>query len=260
MKLIESSHPIYRKVFADKAAGCLYRQGSIRALDSDHIQVGIIGSRAISGYTFDILPGIVQFLSLFKCNIISGGALGVDTFAHSLALQFKLNTTAFVACPLDKLSPKQNLDLFQEIQSHGCLLSSLSPHTTVKKHQFLDRNKLLVNLCDFLIVPQAQCHSGSLKTAEYALAQNKQVFVPPVRNSDLAFDGNLILLQKGAKLLTRPDDLINHSQINQQYNQLLKPHLKKHQHLIRGYKNMQATDILEALFKKIFEGKLNYLP
>ena len=260
MKLIESSHPIYKKIFDDQAQACLYRQGSIRALDSDHIQVGIIGSRAISSYTFDVLPGMLQFLSLFKCNIISGGALGVDTFAHSLALQFNLKTTAFLACPLDNLSPKQNSDLFQEIQSHGCLLSSLRPYTTVKKHQFLDRNKLLVKLCDFLIVPQAQCHSGSIKTAEYALSLNKQVFVPPVRNSDLAYDGNLILLQKGAKLLTRPDDLINNSRIQNQYNQLLKPHLKKHQHLIRGYKNMQPIDILEALFKKIFDGKLNYLP
>ena len=259
MKSLPYNHPVTQKILKDKPKQPIYYKGSCSALSDKFIQIGVIGSRDISTYTFDILPGIFRFLSLFKCNIVSGGALGVDAFAHTLALQFQIPTCSFLASPVTDPSPKQNQHIFEDIQSKGCLLSTTQPYSKLKKYQFLERNKLLVNLCDILIVPQSQAGSGTMSTAEYALSENKYVFVPPVRAHDQSYDGNLILLKKGAQILSRAEDLLKYSPILEQHNKLLAPHLNQHKKYIRGHTKMQSVEILEAIYKKIDKGQLNHL-
>lgn len=255
MKTIPANHFIYEKLNLKPEKSPIYFSGKLRSLDPNTIHVGIIGSRNLSTFTLEFLPGVVEFLSFFKCNIVSGGALGVDTLAHSSALNCGLSTTAFLACPLSQLSPKQNQDLFQNISQKGLLLSYLPPHAQSYKYTFINRNKSLVQLCDFLVVPQAHKDSGTIGTAKFALSQNKMVFVVPMRPTDCAYDGNTILIKQGAKLLTTYNDLFQHPKMLDLLNNKLKPQAEIIAKKINAPKNLQPQQIIQLAFEKVLQKK-----
>ena len=88
--------------------------------------VAIVGSRNATEYGKKIAMKISKELSQNRINIISGLALGIDTYAHLGTIQEKSlgKTIAVLGSGIDEIYPKQNIGLAKKIiQKGGCLIS-----------------------------------------------------------------------------------------------------------------------------------------
>ena len=83
------------------------------------------------------------------------------------------------------------------------------------KQNFPWRNRIISALSLATVVIEAGSKSGALITADYALAQNKDVFVVPSNIDNETALGSNQLIQDGAKVALNPDDVL--SQIKEDY-------------------------------------------
>ena len=66
-------------------------------------------------YGKNVLRKIFSEIPYQNVSIISGGAYGIDSLAHELALQHHLHTIAVFGCGIDIVYPKTNAKLFEKI-------------------------------------------------------------------------------------------------------------------------------------------------
>ena len=225
MQKIDRSHKLYQKIFPkdflDKQRQVpeLFAQGSSKHLKKfiaskkTHPVVAIIGSRKITLHTMLMLEYFVEFFCIHNCIVLSGGAAGVDSYAHQACLKYNGLTACFLAQPISAKLIDSKL-LYRQIARRGLLLSAQQPLSPTFKYSFLKRNQLLVHLADFLFVPQADINSGTIHTALQALQRAKRVFVLPASLYDSPYAGNLQLIKSGATMLSCVSDLFDILQIN----------------------------------------------
>lgn len=139
-------------------------------------KITIIGTRNPNPYAQNFTQTIAQKLSKCGIIIVSGGALGTDIIAHTNALP---NTIMVSPSSLDYIYPKSNAHNIAKIYEQGLILSQFPPTHIPKRHSFLERNKIVISLGAYVIIPQADLYSGSMQSAHYALHLGKELFVPP---------------------------------------------------------------------------------
>ena len=88
-------------------------------------------------------------------------------------------TIAVLGTPIDQIYPRSNYGLAQRILERGAILSEYSPGTKTKAFHFLDRNRLVSGLADAVVIVEASDHSGTLRTASFAVEQGKDLYVVP---------------------------------------------------------------------------------
>lgn len=140
-------------------------------------KVSIVGSRKPSPYTKQYTYTLAQALSKRGVCIVSGGAMGVDAIAHQGAGVD--NTIAVLASGIDIYYPAVNKGLLRSIEQNGMLISQFEPDFAATNWSFVLRNELVVALGEILIVTQAACDSGSMRSIEYAQKMGKKIFVLP---------------------------------------------------------------------------------
>jgi DNA processing protein len=250
MKTLKKDHWLYTKINPKNSAELFYK-GSLKKISENSPKVAIIGSRKLTFYTQEVFPYLMTFLKKINATIISGGALGVDILAHKNALDYGLSNISFLASPLNNITPKENQLVLEQVSKNGILLSTQAPFITPKKYMFLDRNKMLVDLADIIIIPQAQLKSGTLKTGEYALTKNKPVFVLPARIFDVPFMGNLELIRKGAHVLGDFRDLLLHQPILHLYDKYLEKHVEPLRPRVKNSHKFNSIQIIDKLTDQI---------
>lgn len=168
----------------------IFYRGDLALLESR--KISIVGTRKPNNYTKLFTSELAQKLSSFGVTIVSGGAMGVDAVAHQNALP---RTVAVMANGLDIRYPAVNKNLILEIENRGLVLSSYPDGTAARNYSFVERNEIVVALGEALIITQADRGSGSLRSAEFALAMGKPIYVLPHRIGES--DGTNDLLHKG---------------------------------------------------------------
>ncbi len=168
-------------------------------------KISIVGTRKPSNYTKEFTYKLASKLSQNGICIVSGAAMGVDSIAHSGA--GLNNTIAVVANGLDIRYPSVNKNQIIEIEKNGLIISSFKEGEKARLYSFVQRNEIVVALGDKLIVTQADLNSGSMTSVEFAIKQNKEIFVLPHRiNESLATNE---LIKKGlAKAIYDIDEFI----------------------------------------------------
>ncbi len=87
------------------------------------------------------------------------------------------------------------------------ILSSFKEDEKSKKYNFVIRNEIVVALGDKLIVTEADIKSGSMTSVNFALQQNKEIFVLPYRINESI--GTNELIKKGlAKVIFDIDEFL----------------------------------------------------
>ena len=87
------------------------------------------------------------------------------------------------------------------------ILSSFKEDEKSKKYNFVIRNEIVVALGDKLIVTEADIKSGSMTSVNFALQQNKEIFVLPHRINESI--GTNELIKKGlAKVIFDIDEFL----------------------------------------------------
>ena len=144
----------------------------------DRFKVAIVGSRRATHYAKDISYKLAQAVSRAGGVVVSGAALGVDTYAHKGAFP---NTIAVMANGLDIYTPKSNEALIKNMQQEALLMSEYAMGTPPLRHQFVERNRIVVGMSDVVVLAEASEHSGTMRSADFALAFKKPLYVLPHR-------------------------------------------------------------------------------
>nr|MDA8166095.1 DNA-processing protein DprA [Desulfobacteraceae bacterium] len=184
----------------------LYTKGDLACLSQPGL--GVVGARAATSYGRQVAQDMAFQLARKGLVIISGFALGIDTAAHQGALRAGGRTVAVLGNGLDMVYPEQNRKLFDKIAETGTLVSEYPLGTTPDAFRFPARNRIISGLALGVLVVEAAKRSGSLITAHLALEQGREVFAVPGRVDSWKSEGAHRLLQEGAKLVFRAEDIL----------------------------------------------------
>ena len=185
----------------------LYVLGNEKLLNKRSI--AIVGSRDCTGYGAKYAESFAEQISKENICIVSGMALGIDSFAHIGALKEKGNTIAVLGCGFNHIYPKENEWIFHKIiENCGCIVTEYEPDVEPNYKNFPKRNRIISGLSDSILVVEAAYRSGSSITARYALEQGKTVYAIPSNIYNSAGLGTNIMIQEGAKLLIKPSEII----------------------------------------------------
>lgn len=177
----------------------LYVQGDISCLRSG-IPFGIVGTRSPvqpgSLYATKTLSGM---LSVSGFTIVSGGALGIDSAAHTAAMSAGGKTVAVLGGGIGANYLRTNEVLRCAVAQNGALVSELPPKTAPMKGAFPVRNRIIAALSVGVAVMEGGKQSGSLITAERAYHYGRDVFVLPCDAPTTSNQGVYELMRDGAK-------------------------------------------------------------
>ncbi len=188
----------------------LYQIGDAN-LNGDHI-LSLVGTRRCTMYGAEFCNSLVRDMGAYfpDTKIVSGLALGIDSYAHHAALEHRLSTIAVVAHGLDTLYPSQNRDLAKKIlKNGGAILSEYPSKTTPFANRFLERNRIVAGLSHITVVAESEIKGGAMSTANFAFNYNREVGSLPGRSSDRASSGcNLLIRQQKANLISSAADIL----------------------------------------------------
>ncbi len=138
--------------------------------------------------------------------IVSGLARGIDTSAHQGSLD--TGTIAVVAGGIDIIYPRENSALYEDIKQRGLVLAESPLGMEPIARHFPRRNRIVSGLSTGVVVVEATFKSGSLITARIAGEQGRDVYAIPGYPLDPRAQGPNKLIQDGAILVQRSQDIL----------------------------------------------------
>ena len=190
-----------------RAPLALWVIGPLRLDDVAERAVAIVGTRACTAYGEYVAADLSAGLAEHDVAVVSGGAYGIDGAAHRAALAADGVTVAVLAGGVDVLYPAGHSALLHRVATHGLLVSEYPPGVRPARHRFLTRNRLVAALSGATVVVEAGIRSGAASTAAWARALGRVVCAGPGPITSAASTGCHILLQAGAELVTRADEV-----------------------------------------------------
>lgn len=171
-------------------------------------QVALVGSRAVHALSQSMTQQIAEEAIRRSLIITSGGALGIDSFAHRCAMTHQQPTIVVSAMGTQLSYPKENQDIFDYAGRYGAIVSQFPNRPVAHKPNFPQRNDIIAALSLATIIVQSRPKGGSLYTAKTALKLSRPVYVAAMPGFDQLTLGGLQLVQQGkAKLLCSAEDL-----------------------------------------------------
>ena len=192
----------------------LIAKGNLDALAADSL--AIVGTRNPTNYGARIAGDFAAGFVDRDWVIISGGAYGIDTFAHRGALIAEGSTIAVIACGIDVNYPAANARLFEEICESGALITEAMPGVKAMPHRFLTRNRLIAAMSLATLVVEAAFRSGSLRTARDAAELLRPVMaIPGPINSPTSEGCHRLIGERAAEIVTSVADAVEFIGLNQ---------------------------------------------
>ena len=203
---LSSEHYPAQLAAIDDAPPVLFVRGNCRLLAGP--QLAIVGSRNPTRPAVHTAHDFAAELSRMGIGIVSGLAAGIDAAAHRGALDVGGVTIAVAAHGLDRVYPRQNIDLAHAIATQGALISEFVPGTAPLREHFPRRNRIISGLSLGVLVVEAAIRSGSLITARLGAEQGREVFAIPGSIHNPMARGCHALIRQGAKLVETVTDII----------------------------------------------------
>ena len=130
--------------------------------------------------------------------IVSGLARGIDTSAHLGALSADGHTIGVLGCDLFSIYPYENSELAAQICERGALFSEHPFTTQPTPANLILRNRIISGLSDATIVVESGENGGAIRTATFALEQDRLVFACDWQGHGHYREGARRLIQQGA--------------------------------------------------------------
>jgi DNA processing protein len=186
----------------------LYLKGNLPPKDAKILCV--VGSRKYSQYGKDVTQKLISSLMGRNVAIISGLALGIDSIAHTAALDAGLYTLALPGSGIENsaLYPQSNIQLAERIiESGGGIMSEFEPDKKSERYFFPQRNRIMAGLSHAVLIIEAEMKSGTLITSRLATDYNRDVLTIPHSIYSTTGQGPHMLLRLGATPITKVEDL-----------------------------------------------------
>lgn len=185
----------------------LIAKGNLAALSMQSL--AIVGTRNPTNYGARIAGDFAAGFVDREWAIVSGGAYGIDTFAHKGALIAEGVTVAVIASGIDINYPAGNSRLFSEICEIGAIVSEVMPGHPALPARFLTRNRLIAALSQATLVVEAAFRSGSLRTARDAAELLRPVMaIPGPINSPTSEGCHRLIGERAAEIVTSVADAV----------------------------------------------------
>lgn len=177
----------------------LFVRGSLECLDNA-VSIAVVGPRQPSEYARRAARMLCGNLARLGTVLVSGLAVGIDTVAHSCAVEHGTPTIGVLACGQLVNYPAENEMLKRRIvEGGGAVISELLPHAGVEGRYFHQRNRMISGLGLGTLVVEASTRSGCLITANHAVEQSRDLFcVPPSDITRESCAGVVPFLREGA--------------------------------------------------------------
>lgn len=185
----------------------LYIKGKLK--ENDNNAIGIVGTRKPTEYGRIVSYEFAKKLSDYKITIVSGLAIGIDTAAHSGAIENGGRTIGVIGCGIDIVYPKTNKRLFELVKDNGAILSEFPPGTEPLSYNFPLRNRIISGLSKAIIAVQATSKSGVFSTVKWATDLGREVFAVPGNINVPQSEGTNKLLKMGANIITEVNDILS---------------------------------------------------
>lgn len=176
----------------------------------------VVGTRRMTRYGEMQAFRFAKELSRQGVCVVSGLAYGIDKAAHEGALAgLKGGTVAILAQGLPDIQPSRHRHLARQIiETGGLLLSEKTAGAITFKSDYLVRNRLISGISKVTLVIEAPFKSGAMNTAKHAEDQNRDVLALPGRIADTSSQGTNLLIQRGAKLVISPREVLEAMGLN----------------------------------------------
>jgi DNA protecting protein DprA len=185
----------------------LILKGNINALHQSSL--AIVGTRNPTSYGARISGEFAAGFADREWAIVSGGAYGIDSYAHKGALIAEGVTVAVVASGIDINYPAGNTRLFAEICESGAMVTEFMPGHKALPNRFLTRNRLIAALSKATLVVEAAFRSGSLRTARDAAEIFRPVMAIPGPITSPTSEGcHRLIGERAAEIVTSVADAV----------------------------------------------------
>ncbi|MBM7410555.1 DNA processing protein [Clavibacter michiganensis] len=185
---------------------CTGAPDAVAALEGS---VAIVGARAATGYGEHVTAELAAGLVDRGVAVVSGGAYGIDGAAHRAAIGSAGRTVAFLAGGVDRLYPSGHADLFARMRRDGAVVSELPCGASPTRWRFLLRNRLIAAVSAATVVVEAGARSGSLNTANHAVALERPLGAVPGPVTSVSSSGcHRLLRESQAVCITSADDVM----------------------------------------------------
>nr|WP_289039261.1 DNA-processing protein DprA [uncultured Allobacillus sp.] len=184
----------------------LFLRGNIHLLKEKIVSV--VGSRGASEDGLKKAHRLARHLGNAGIVVASGLARGIDTAAHTAAIENQYPTIAVLGTPITRAYPKENEKLQQVISKDGLVVSQFPPSSQVQRWFFPMRNAVMSGISLATAIVEAGETSGALKQADYALKQKRLVFIPQsaLDNENITWPKKYIK-REGAAKFSKIEDL-----------------------------------------------------
>ena len=177
--------------------------------------LAIVGTRNPTHYGARIAGDFAAGFVDREWGIVSGGAYGIDSYAHKGALIAEGITVAVIASGIDINYPAGNSRLFAEICDAGAIVSEVMPGHPALPARFLTRNRLIAALAQATLVVEAAFRSGSLRTARDAAELMRPVMaIPGPINSPTSEGCHRLIGERAAEIVTSVADAVEFIGVN----------------------------------------------
>lgn len=156
----------------------LFYYGNISLLSDSMKNVSVVGSRDCSEYGETMTRNIVREI----CDeyvIVSGMARGIDTVAHTTAIDYGGKTIAVLGGGIDFCYPPSNRGLYKQLKEEHLVISEYPGQVLPQPAFFPRRNRIIAAISRGTVVTEANAHSGTLTTVMFAMQNNKDIMCVP---------------------------------------------------------------------------------
>jgi DNA protecting protein DprA len=203
---IDQDWPVQVNDLAAPPIGLIIK-GNISALHQRSL--AIVGTRNPTSYGARIAGDFAAGFADREWAIVSGGAYGIDSYAHKGALIAEGATVAVIASGIDINYPAGNTRLFAEICESGVMVTESMPGQRALPHRFLTRNRLIAAISKATLVVEAAFRSGSLRTARDAAEMFRPVMaIPGPINSPTSEGCHRLIGERAAEIVTSVADAV----------------------------------------------------
>ena len=174
---LDADYPLNLLALA-KAPTLLYVKGNYKLLNTDK-SVAIIGTREPTDYGKRIDNLFSKTLSLDGFTVVSGLAIGCDTYAHEGTLLGSGKTVAILAHGLDQpVYPKQNRTLAARIlDQDGALVSTYPLGTKLRPQYLAARDEWQSGMSDGVLVIETDLKGGTRIAMRHSVKQHRPLAV-----------------------------------------------------------------------------------
>lgn len=194
--------------------------------------LAVVGTRSASRNCKEIINQIIGNIS--NCVeppiILSGLAHGIDICAQRAAIDNNLPTYAVVAHGLGMIYPAANREIANQIvmQKRGAIFSEYPSNHQPQKHLFLERNRIIAGMANWLLVGESGLKGGSMVTAKIAFSYGREIMAIPGSPLDPYAQGcNQLIKHNMAALVENGNDVIENIGLEQKIGKIQDRRVKQ---------------------------------